>query len=105
MGQNVLESISPAQMVIKIVHDQLVELLGAEATEISLNTQPPAVILMVGLQGAGKTTTTAACSLADPENKVLLACRRIPSSSSRATGHSAQQVNVPSLKLFQARNP
>ena len=46
-------------MVVKIVHDQLVEMLGADAETIDLNAAPPVPILMVGLQGSGKTTTTA----------------------------------------------
>ncbi len=49
----------PGQQVVKIVHDQLVEMLGAEAETIDLNATPPVAILMVGLQGSGKTTTTA----------------------------------------------
>ncbi|MDP6885102.1 MAG: signal recognition particle protein, partial [Rhodospirillales bacterium] len=59
VGQEVLRSVTPGQMVVKIVHDHLVETLGAEVSEINLVGTPPAVILMVGLQGSGKTTTTA----------------------------------------------
>lgn len=59
VGQDVIASINPAQMVIKLVHDALVELLGDKPAELNFNTQPPAVILMCGLQGSGKTTTTA----------------------------------------------
>lgn len=58
-GQAVLESITPGQMVIKIVHDELVALLGSDAASLNLSTTPPAVILMAGLQGSGKTTSTA----------------------------------------------
>ena len=46
-------------MVVKIVHDELVKLLGGEGSELNLNAVPPACILMVGLQGSGKTTTSA----------------------------------------------
>ena len=59
VGQEVLRSVTPGQMVVKIVHDALVETLGAETAELNLDVNPPAVILMVGLQGSGKTTTTA----------------------------------------------
>jgi signal recognition particle subunit SRP54 len=59
VGQQVLRSVTPGQQVVKIVHDALVEMLGAEASEIELGVTPPAVIMMVGLQGSGKTTTTA----------------------------------------------
>ena len=63
VGAEVIDSVTPGQMVIKIVHDRLVEMLGASAEEINLATTPPAVIMMVGLQGSGKTTTTAKLAL------------------------------------------
>ena len=59
VGAEVVRSVAPAQMVVKIVHDQMVELLGTEAVSINLAAAPPAAILMVGLQGSGKTTPTA----------------------------------------------
>src|SRR4051794_38579222 len=59
VGAEVLKSITPGQQVVKIVHDQLVEMLGAEAEVIDLHAAPPVPVLMVGLQGSGKTTTTA----------------------------------------------
>src|SRR5437764_1863449 len=59
VGQEVLRSITPGQMVVKIVNDALIETLGSETAELNLNVSPPAVIMMVGLQGSGKTTTTA----------------------------------------------
>ena len=59
IGQNVLRSITPGQQVVKIVHDALVAMLGADASELLLDVTPPAVVMMVGLQGSGKTTTTA----------------------------------------------
>jgi signal recognition particle subunit SRP54 len=59
VGQEVLRSVTPGQMVVKYVHDALVETLGSETAELNLNVTPPAVIMMVGLQGSGKTTTTA----------------------------------------------
>ena len=59
VGAEVVKSVTPGQMVVKIVHDQLVEMLGSDAETIDLNAAPPVPILMVGLQGSGKTTTTA----------------------------------------------
>ena len=59
LGEKVVKSIQPGQMVVKIVHDELVRLLGDEDTALNLNAAAPVVILMVGLQGSGKTTTTA----------------------------------------------
>ncbi|MGJ3263779.1 MAG: signal recognition particle protein [Salinarimonas sp.] len=59
VGAEVVKSVTPGQMVVKIVNDALVEMLGAEAETIDLRAEPPVPILMVGLQGSGKTTTTA----------------------------------------------
>jgi signal recognition particle subunit SRP54 len=59
LGKEVIRSVSPAQMVVKIVNDELVHLLGSDNSQINLNAKPPAVIMMVGLQGSGKTTSTA----------------------------------------------
>lgn len=59
MGQEVLQSLTPEQQFLKIVRDELVNLLGGEHREIDLKTAPPVVIMLVGLQGSGKTTTLA----------------------------------------------
>ena len=59
IGQEVIKSISPDQMIIKIVNDQLTELLGSENDSLKLNAKTPVLFLMVGLQGSGKTTTSA----------------------------------------------
>ncbi|WP_201834434.1 signal recognition particle protein [Microvirga zambiensis] len=74
VGAEVVKSVSPGQQVVKIVHDQLVEMLGSDAEVISLNAVPPVGILMVGLQGSGKTTTTAkiAKRLTDRDNRRVL---------------------------------
>ncbi|MBN9046104.1 MAG: signal recognition particle protein [Rhizobiales bacterium] len=58
VGAEILKSIKPGQMVVKIVHDELIEMLGTEGVSIDLNAPAPVVIMMVGLQGSGKTTTT-----------------------------------------------
>jgi signal recognition particle subunit SRP54 len=59
IGQEVIKSVTPGQMVVKIVHDELVATLGSDSQAVSLNAAAPVPILMVGLQGGGKTTTTA----------------------------------------------
>ena len=59
IGQEIIRSTSPGDMVVKVVYDELVNLLGTKNTEINLNSVPPVPIMMVGLQGSGKTTTTA----------------------------------------------
>lgn len=57
IGEEVLKSLSPGQHVVKVVHDELVELMGGTQSKINIASKPPTVILLVGLQGAGKTTT------------------------------------------------
>jgi len=57
VGQEVVKSLTPGQALIKIVRDEMATVMGAQSSELALNVQPPAVILMAGLQGAGKTTT------------------------------------------------
>src|SRR5690349_16162080 len=59
LGSDVIRSVTPGQMVIKIVNDHLVEMLGGTVADLDLNAIPPVVILMVGLQGSGKTTSSA----------------------------------------------
>ena len=59
VGEKILRSVTPGQLVIKVVHDHLVEMLGADAEPLRVNGNPPNAVLMVGLQGSGKTTTTA----------------------------------------------
>jgi signal recognition particle subunit SRP54 len=58
LGQEVMQSLSPGQQIVKIVHDELVEILGGENVRLRFASQPPTVIMMVGLQGSGKTTST-----------------------------------------------
>jgi len=76
VGEDLLRSVSPGQLVVKIVHDQLIEMLGKESVGINYTGTPPVAILMVGLQGSGKTTTSAKLGLhitKREKKKVLLA--------------------------------
>ena len=74
IGVEVLRSVSPGQQVVKIVHDQLVEMLGTEPSELNIRGNPPQVVMMVGLQGSGKTTSTGKLGLRlkDREKKKVL---------------------------------
>ena len=63
IGKEVLESLSPGQQVVKIVHDSLCELLGVSNSRIQLASNPPTIVMMIGLQGSGKTTTSAKLAL------------------------------------------
>lgn len=75
VGQQVIKSVKPAQMVVKIVHDELVRVLGEENASLDLAAVPPVVVMAVGLQGSGKTTTTAklAKRLTNEKKRVLAA--------------------------------
>jgi len=109
IGQNVLRSVTPGQQVVKIVHDQLVETLGGDAAELMLDVSPPAVVMMVGLQGSGKTTTTAkiARRLSTRERKkVLMASldvNRPAAQEQLAT--LGTQVEVQTLPVIQGQQP
>ena len=74
VGQNVLRSVTPGQQIVKIVNDALVEMLGSEASDLDLEVAPPAIVMMVGLQGSGKTTTSAkiAKRLTEKDRKKVL---------------------------------
>ena len=74
IGTEVLRSVSPAQMVIKVVHDHLIDVLGPETANLEFHAAPPVSVLIVGLQGSGKTTTTAKIGswLTEREKKKVL---------------------------------
>jgi signal recognition particle subunit SRP54 len=77
IGKEVLESLSPGQQVVKIVHDELIELLGRSNSRIIFSPNPPTVVMMVGLQGSGKTTTAAKLALffkKEGRRPMLVAC-------------------------------
>lgn len=63
IGQDVLETLTPAQVVIKIVNEELTELMGGTQSRINISSMPPTIIMMVGLQGAGKTTSAGKLGL------------------------------------------
>jgi len=109
VGQEVLRSITPGQMVVKIVHDALVEMLGSDASELNLDVNPPAVILMVGLQGSGKTTTTAKLGkrLSERERKrVLMASLDVARPAAQEQlAVLGRQANVDTLPVVAGQQP
>ena len=62
VGQDVLESLTPGQQVIKIVNEEMINLMGSSQSKVTFSSKPPTVYMMVGLQGSGKTTTTGKLS-------------------------------------------
>ncbi|MCK6454672.1 MAG: signal recognition particle protein [Alphaproteobacteria bacterium] len=118
VGQEVLRSVTPGQMVIKIVHDELVRTLGgrvgsggseAEAGDIDLAAVPPVVILMVGLQGSGKTTTTAKLGLRlrqRDRKKVLMASLDVQRPAAQEQlAVLGQQAEVKTLPIVAGQPP
>ena len=77
VGQSVLESLLPAQQIVKIVNEELIKLMGSEASKLEISSKPPTVVMMVGLQGAGKTTHTGKIANMfkhKGKNPLLVAC-------------------------------
>ncbi|MEE9434100.1 MAG: signal recognition particle protein [Sphingorhabdus sp.] len=109
IGKSVLKSITPGQQVVKIVNDGLVEMLGAETSELDLAVAPPAIIMMVGLQGSGKTTTTAKIAKLLKEKqskKVMMASldvNRPAAQEQLAT--LGKQVDVATLPVVEGQQP
>ncbi len=109
VGQDVLKSVTPGQMVVKIVHDHLVELLGGKTADLVLDHAPPQVVLVVGLQGSGKTTTCAKLGyrLHNRERKkVLLASLDVQRpAAQQQLAVLAQQAGVDSLPIVAGQQP
>jgi signal recognition particle subunit SRP54 len=109
VGVEVIKSVSPGQMVVKIVHDELVTTLGDSAEPIDLNAPAPVAVMMVGLQGSGKTTTTAkiAKRLADlAKKKVLMASldTRRPAAMEQLAV-LGQQTGIATLPIVARQTP
>jgi signal recognition particle subunit SRP54 len=109
VGQEVLKSVTPGQMVVKIVHDHLVDLLGREVSGLNLSGPPPRVALMVGLQGSGKTTTSAklAYRLRTKERRrALLAALDVQRPAAQEQlAVLADQAGVASLPIVPGQTP
>src|SRR5690625_3631152 len=99
VGQEVMESLTPGQQVIKVVRDELAELMGGEQSKIAVSDRPPTVILMAGLQGAGKTTTTGKLAnlLRKQYNKspLLVACDIYRPAAIKQLETLGSQLNMP----------
>lgn len=106
LGHNVLKNLNPDQMLIKIFHQELVEILGKDVVDLNLNTQAPAIILLAGLQGSGKTTSAAklAATLKQQNKKVLLTSVDIyrPAAIEQLK-QLANQLEIPFFQSSQAQ--
>src|SRR6202158_1013375 len=108
-GQEAVRAIAPGQMVIKIVHDELVRTLGRDAQGIDLAAKPPVVMMLVGLQGSGKTTTAAKLGKrleSRDKQKVLMASldTRRPAAHEHLRG-LGEQAAVPTLAIVAGEEP
>jgi signal recognition particle subunit SRP54 len=109
VGIAVIKSVTPGQMVVKIVHDQLIQMLGSNADPIDLNAPAPVAVMMVGLQGSGKTTTTAKIARRLTEQgkrKVLMASldTRRPAAMEQLAV-LGRQVDVATLPIVEGQTP
>ena len=109
LGSNVLEALSPAQQVVKIVNEELTELMGGEQAPFQFSPKPPTIVMMVGLQGAGKTTTAGklASFLAKHENKrpLLVAADVYRPAAIDQLQTLGKQLNYPVFSLGTDVNP
>lgn len=98
LGQDVLKSLTPGQQVVKIVKDELVELLGGTEANINFSSNPPTIIMLVGLQGSGKTTTAGKlANLLRKQGKkpLLVACDVYRPAAIKQLQVVGAQLNIP----------
>ena len=109
VGSKIVKSVSPSQMVIKVVNDTLKEILGEKEEPINLKSVPPVIILMVGLQGSGKTTTSAkiAKKLKDKNNKkVLMSSLDVQRPAAQEQLETlGKQVDVNTVEIIKGESP
>ena len=99
LGADVMQSLTPGQQVIKIVQDELTALMGGENSKINMSTKPPTVVMMVGLQGAGKTTTAGKLAMLMRKNynkkPLLVACDIYRPAAIQQLQTVGKQIDVP----------
>ncbi|KKE78346.1 signal recognition particle protein [Bacilli bacterium] len=109
VGQEVMESLTPGQQVIKVVKEELTNLMGGEQSKIAVSDRPPTIIMMVGLQGAGKTTTTGklANHLRKKHNRspLLVACDVYRPAAINQLETLGQQLSMPVFSMGTEANP
>lgn len=108
VGSDVLESLTPGQQVVKIVNEEMIELLGGSNSKIIFASKPPTVIMLVGLQGAGKTTTAGKLSnmlRKQGKNPILVACDVYRPAAIKQLQVVGGQLNVPVFTVEGSKNP
>lgn len=108
VGQDVLESLTPGQHVVKIVHDELIDLMGRSQSKVTFAAKPPTVYMMVGLQGAGKTTATGKLAnllRKQGKNPLLVACDVYRPAAIKQLQVLGNQLSVPVFSMGDKTNP
>ena len=108
VGSEVMESLTPAQQIIKIVNEELINLMGTVAEKINISSKPPTVIMMVGLQGAGKTTTAAKLGgnlKKQGKRPLLCACDVYRPAAIKQLEVVASQMELPVFKIEDSKDP
>ncbi|MBP3495389.1 MAG: signal recognition particle protein [Clostridia bacterium] len=108
IGVEVLESLLPAQQVVKVVHEELINLMGKTQSKLEISSRPPTVIMMVGLQGAGKTTHSgkiAGLYKKQGKNPLLVACDVYRPAAIKQLQIVGSQLNIPVYADEKSKNP
>lgn len=108
IGSQVLESLLPGQQVVKIVHEELIELMGKTQAKLEIASKPPTVVMMVGLQGAGKTTHSgkiAGLYKKQGKNPLLVACDVYRPAAIKQLQIVGSQLNIPVFADEKSKNP
>lgn len=104
IGKEVLQSLTPGQQIVKIVHDEMTQLMGGSESKLQMSTRPPTVIMAVGLQGAGKTTTVAKLAknlIKSGRRPLLAACDIYRPAAIKQLQVLGEQVGVPVFSMGQ----
>ncbi len=108
LGADVLESLTPSQQLVKIVNDELTEMMGSEAASINFSGKTPTVIMMCGLQGAGKTTATAKLALhfsKQSRRPLMVACDIYRPAAVKQLEVLGKQINIPVFSMGTDTSP
>ena len=108
VGAQVLESLMPGQQVVKIVHEELIELMGKTQAKLEISSKPPTIVMMVGLQGAGKTTHSgkiAGLYKKQGKNPLLVACDVYRPAAIKQLQIVGSQLNIPVFADEKSKNP
>ena len=103
VGKDVLESLTPAQMVVKIVNEELTNLMGSQSAKLTIASKPPTVVMLVGLQGSGKTTNGAKLAAWVRKNQskrpLLVACDIYRPAAIQQLETVGKQVDIPVFQM------